>query len=352
MHLRMAYHDFEKIKAIQIKEVLEKLDISVVKERRALCFMHDDHRPSLTIYKDTNSWFCYTCNKGGDVIKLVEEYFQCDREQACKWLEVEFNVLPKPRGWKWKKKALPTKTKDKDEGKIEVDSEILEWIIENTWNTPQAIHFLEDERKIKKDVYEKLNIRSLDNAAETVQQLLAHFEAKRLLENHIISEGKYGYKLTWDVPCLLFPFYDIDGKLVNIQSRYLNPIVGEYPQRFKFIKDSKTTLYNVSLLKELTIGDSVLVTEGVTDALAALSFGINAVAVAGASAFKDEYVDLLCDFRVFICPDDDKAGKGLLEDMKKKMRKRLAVVRELHLEEGKKDIGDYYAAHEKIRFGK
>ena len=46
----MAYHDFEKIKAIQIKDVLEKLDISVVKGRRALCFMHDDHNPSLTFF--------------------------------------------------------------------------------------------------------------------------------------------------------------------------------------------------------------------------------------------------------------------------------------------------------------
>lgn len=348
----MAYHDFEKIKAIQIKDVLEKLDISVVKGRRALCFMHDDHRPSLTIYKDSNTWFCYTCNKGGDVIKLVEEYFQYDREQACKWLEVEFNVLPKPKGWKWKKKAMAAKPKDKEDGKIEVDGEILEWIIANTGLTPQAIHFLEDERKIKKEIYEELNIRSLDNAEDTVQKLLARFGAKRLLENHIISQSKYGYFLTWDVPCLLFPFYDIERKIVNIQSRYLNPIVGDYPQRFRFIKDSKTTLYNASLLNKLTEGASVLVTEGVTDAMAALSFGINAVAVAGASAFKEEYVDLLCDYRVFICPDNDKAGKGLLNDMKEKMGRRLTVVRELHLEDGSKDIGDYYAAHEEIRFGK
>ena len=120
----------------------------------------------------------------------MEEYFQYDREQACKWLEVEFNVLPKPKGWKWKKKAMAAKPKDKEDGKIEVDGEILEWIIANTGLTPQAIHFLEDERKIKKEIYEELNIRSLDNAEDTVQKLLARFGAKRLLENHIISQRR------------------------------------------------------------------------------------------------------------------------------------------------------------------
>ena len=100
----MAIHDFDKLKEISVSDVLEKLDIQVVRGRKALCFMHDDHKPSLTIYKDSNSWFCYTCNKGGNVIDLVEEYFHYDTDKACKWLEVEFNIAPKPVGWKWSKK--------------------------------------------------------------------------------------------------------------------------------------------------------------------------------------------------------------------------------------------------------
>ena len=41
----------------------------------------------------------------------------------------------------------------------------------------------------------------------------------------------------------------------------------------------------------------------------------------------------------------------LLKDMKEKMNRRLAVVRELTLADGSKDIGAYYAKHEEIRFG-
>ena len=347
----MAKHDFEKINSIQITDVCKKLNIALVRERRALCFLHEDHHPSLTIYKDTNSWFCYTCNKGGGVIDLVKEYFKYDTEKACKWLEVEFNIAPKPVNWKWKKVKRKRTQTDKDAGKIDVDSEILEWIIANTTLTPQALKFLEEERKIKKEVSERMNVRALDNAAEMTQRLLSQFGAKRLLDNHIISVGKYGYNLTWNAPCLLFPFYDQAGKLVNIQSRYLKPVSGKYPSRFRFIKDSKTSLYNASVLNDLPESSAVLLTEGITDALAALSCGINTVAVAGVSAFKDEYVDMLCDYTVFICPDNDKPGKNLLKDIKDKMKTRLGVVKELQLADGSKDIGEFYAAHEELRFG-
>ena len=348
----MAYHDFEKINAIQITDVCKKLNITLVRGRRALCFMHEDHHPSLTIYKDTNSWFCYTCNKGGGVIDLVKDYFKYDTEKACKWLEVEFNITPKPEGWKWKKVNRTKTTYDKETGKIEVDTDILEWIIAHITLTPMALGFLEKERKIKKEVYEKMKVRSLDNATEITQMLLSQFGAKRLLDNHIISVGKYGYNLTWNAPCLLFPFYDQTGKLINIQSRYLKPGDGKYPPRFRFIKDSKTSLYNVSVLNDLSEGSAVLLTEGVTDALAAMSAGIdNTVAVTGVSAFKDEYVDMLCNFTVFICPDNDKPGRSLLKEIREKMSKRLTVVKELQLADGSKDLGDYYATHEELRFG-
>lgn len=347
----MAYHDYDKINEIRITDVLGKLDIALVKGRRAKCFMHDDHHPSLTVYPNTNSWFCYTCNKGGGVIDLVKEYFKYDTDKACRWLEIEYDICPKPAGWQWKKVKRTQTITDKEADTIEVDGEILEWLIANTTLTPLALKFLEEERKIRKDVFERMNIRALDDANDIIQRLTDRFGIKCLLDNNILSVTEYGYKLTWDTPCLLFPFYDLEGKLVNIQSRYLKPISDKYPPRFRFIKNSKTSLYNASILNDLEYGDAVLVTEGVTDALAAMSCGIKTVAVAGVSAFKEEYVDMLCDYTVFICPDNDKPGKTLLNEIKEKLAKRLGVVKELHLVDGSKDIGAYYAAHEELRFG-
>ena len=348
----MAYHDFEKLSSIPISDVCGKLGIQVVRGKLARCFMHDDHKPSMAIYKDTNSWYCFTCGVGGGVIDLVAKYLKKDRDEACNWLELEYNMKPKPYGWKWEKRAKPISIPKQEESKITVESELLEWVMDHTSLTEKAHRFLDDERKIKPEVYYQMNIRALDSADVLMRQLLQTFGKERLMANHLIAEGRYGYYLTWDCPCLLFPYYDETGKIVNIQSRYLDKITGDYPQRFRFIKDSKTYLFNARLLPQLERHTRLLVTEGVTDCLAALSAGINAVAVPGASAFKQRYVDLLKDFTLFICPDTDKPGYKLLADMKNKMSQKCCEVRELCLDDGSKDIGEYYAKHEGLRFGK
>lgn len=348
----MAYHDFNRLTNIPIMDVLSKMEIQIVRGKRAICFMHDDHNPSMAIYKDTNSWYCFTCGVGGGVIDLVAKYLKRDKDEACNWLEVEYNLKPKPYGWKWEKRAKPILTHKQEEYKISVESKLLEWVIDHTTLTEKAHRFLDGERKIKLEVYQRLNIRALDNADVFMHQLLQTFGKERLIANHLISEGRYGCYLTWDCPCLLFPYYDETGKLVNIQSRYLDDIIDDYPQRFRFIKDSETYLFNAQLLPQLERQTPLLVTEGVTDCLAALSAGVHAVAVPGASAFKQRYVDLLKNFTLFICPDKDKPGYKLLTEMKNKMSQRCCEVRELCIDDGSKDIGEYYAKHEGLRFGK
>ena len=151
--------------------------------------MHDDHDPSLTIYSKSNSWFCFPCTKGGGVIDLVKSYFKCDTEEACKWLEVEYNIKPKPAGWKWTKRKRIVPSQNYDFGKIVVDSDILEWIIANTSLTAKASHFLFDERKIKKVVCDNLRIKAIDDGGWLIQKMIDEFGIERLLQNHIVDNG-------------------------------------------------------------------------------------------------------------------------------------------------------------------
>jgi hypothetical protein len=48
----------------------------------ALCPLHDDHDPSLRIYKEQNRAWCYVCNDGGDSIKLYMLMSACDFKTA------------------------------------------------------------------------------------------------------------------------------------------------------------------------------------------------------------------------------------------------------------------------------
>ena len=49
---------------ISCEYVAERLGM-VVQKHRTICFMHDDHHPSLSFFgKNRNFWHCFVCNKG------------------------------------------------------------------------------------------------------------------------------------------------------------------------------------------------------------------------------------------------------------------------------------------------
>ena len=353
----MPYFDnqfIEKLNELSIESVAVKLGMTV-KKHWALCPWHSDHNPSLRFSTSSKKNFChcFVCGKGGNPITLTMQVENCSFQEACQILAREFSIpLPNKQKntIKWKKKVEGVVIEDELQQGKEADSEVLNWVVKHTRMTKGAVDFLENQRKIKKEIYEPLNIRGIDNEAAMIQNLLEEFGAKRLLDGNIIEKGYYGYQLAWDVPCLLFPYYDVDGRLVNIQSRYLGKIMDGKPPRFKFVKEVRTSVYNIGSLNQIKYFSPVLITEGVTDCLAALSCGITAVAVPGSSAFKQEYANVLQNYRLFICPDNDPAGNHLLQDIQDKMGERCCPLRELHLDDGSNDLGDYYAKHETLRF--
>lgn len=51
----------------------------------ACCPLHGETKPSLHYFSDTNSYYCFGCGSGGDIIKLHREYME-----KCRGLEVNF----------------------------------------------------------------------------------------------------------------------------------------------------------------------------------------------------------------------------------------------------------------------
>ena len=83
---------------IDIKAIQAKNDIVVVIEqytrlRKAgknftgRCPIHGEKHPSLTVYPDQQSWYCYGCNRGGDVIAFVQAVENTDFRGAATILE-------------------------------------------------------------------------------------------------------------------------------------------------------------------------------------------------------------------------------------------------------------------------
>lgn len=51
-----------------------------------VCPFHKDDNPSFAIYADTNSWYCFACGMGGDVIGFYQQSKKVDFKTAIKEL--------------------------------------------------------------------------------------------------------------------------------------------------------------------------------------------------------------------------------------------------------------------------
>lgn len=59
------------------------------KRYQGLCPLHADKKtPSLVVYPDSQSWHCFGCNRGGDVLDFVMMLENCDFRQAVARLGV------------------------------------------------------------------------------------------------------------------------------------------------------------------------------------------------------------------------------------------------------------------------
>jgi DNA primase len=65
---------------------------------------HEDRTPSFVVYPETNSWYCFSCLRGGDVVelaRLVWGYDEREAHTAAAMLLMEFGyeVPQRPPAW-------------------------------------------------------------------------------------------------------------------------------------------------------------------------------------------------------------------------------------------------------------
>ena len=188
----------------------------------------------------------------------------------------------------------------------QADVRHLEQIISPPLLNEEARQFLFDERKIHPQVVRWLGLSSISSPVPMSSD----------------------YRSSWfNAPSLLIPYRDTDGRLLSVQARYLGPKPGDEESlhrnrpRFQFPKGSHCRVFNLPVLQLLGEGESLWITEGVTDCLAMLSSGRKAIAIPSATLLTQEDVQLLrlLHHRLgtcfHICPDQDAAGARLFLEL-------------------------------------
>lgn len=221
------------------------------------------------------------------------------------------------------------------------DREIAEFIIEHTTLTKTGIDFLQKQRKIRSDVIKSSNIHSIDNTDHLKSLLQARFRIDRLKTAKVLTQnGKY---LTIDAPSLIIPYHDENNNLISLQTRYLGE---DHPDfhipRFKRICCSSIRLFNLQILSSKHIGTKLFITEGITDCLAMLSAGYDAVALPSATSLPTTDLAKLKNYKLYMVSDRDKAGNDAFIKLYRIMLRFGCETKRIKLPNDVKDFCDYY----------
>ena len=199
--------------------------------------------------------------------------------------------------------------------KFEVDLDWLSTLVQPRILNDEARHFLFEQRHLDERVIAWCGLSSIAWPAPC---------------------WRYG-KPFYDAPSLLIPYYDIDGCLMSVQSRYLGT---EDKPRFRYPIGSNCHVYGLQILRYLQPGEELWITEGCSDCWAMLSSGRKAIAIPSATLLKDKDIEPLRGLNLHMFPDQDKPGEKLFLQL----RERLPQLVRHQLPSGFKDYGAYYAS--------
>lgn len=167
------------------------------------------------------------------------------------------------------------------------------------------------------------------------------FDVNMLKKSGFVSETNGRMYFRMFTPCLLFPYYDKEGVLAGLQSRFLGD--NKEAPRFQFVSAQKTRVFNMPIINSMRSGDELYISEGITDCLALLSAGKKAVALPSATILPLYDLMELSKFELHMYPDHDDAGKKAYRALRQFFINHYAILKEEQLPKGIKDFSEYYA---------
>ena len=369
----MEKYEIEKLRDLPIEEVASQLGLQVARHK-SLCPFHSDHHASLSFNTRKNLCRCFVCmDESLDSIGLVMKSLHVDFPKACFWLAERNGILLEKvwgrNGWRRDCRSSPAASAVSPASSAasalsaasaaphSFDAARYARFFEHPWLNEAACRFLFDERKIDGRVARWCRLSSWTDRKGVNWLQIPYFDREgrlvgiqnRNLDFHRKSHptDSMDSEKTGKSSCPTDFTDDTDSKdsedsKVSIGSKADTDF--EEAPRFRFPYGSQCGIYNLQVLKLLTPGERLFITEGCSDCWAMLSAGHKAIAIPSATLLKPEDRDVLAyigetfgvEWHMF--PDRDAPGERLFLQLKEILPS--LIHHQLPL--GCKDFGEAY----------
>ncbi len=311
----------------QVEQVKSKIDIvEIIGERvvlkkagrhfKGLCPFHSEKSPSFIVSAERQSFKCFGCQEGGDVITFLQKYDGYSFYEALETLAKRVGITLES--------YRPTSQDAYRKRLLEIMSLASEYY-----------HFLLTKHKSGEEAREYLKSRGIGNEAITLFNLGYAPKSWRSVSDFLIIKKKY---LPEDLEAaglvirkdnnnfydrfrgrVIFPLKDHKGVVVGFSGRTLI----KDDKEAKYINSPETQLYSKSRMlyglwenrEQIRKENGIVLVEGELDVIPSWQAGVKNVAAIKGSAFTSEQAQLMTRFtkNAYMSLDSDSAGQEAIK---------------------------------------
>lgn len=277
-----------------------------------LCPFHNEKTPSFYVYPETQSYYCFGCGNGGDVVTFIKNIENLDYVEAVKFLCDKCGM------------SLPEDNYDNGLSRrrmrmYEANREAARFYYKMLFsNEGKIAREYCNYRQLTKETVKKFGIGYAPEGWSALREHLNQlgFTDNELYEANLLGKSQKGNYYDRFVNRLMFPIIDVRGNVVAFSGRRLNE-----EDKAKYVNSADTLVYKkgreIFALNHArkTNTDTLILCEGNIDVVMLHQAGFtNAVAALGTALTQDQ-AQVLSRYasEILICYDSDEAGQKAVQ---------------------------------------
>lgn len=310
----MAQND-EFISALRNANPIETLINSYVSLKRrgrtyiCNCPFHSERTPSFTVFPDTQSFYCFGCGAGGDIITFIMKYENLDFTEAIKFI-AEKSGIQVPERNKQNSQNAQKRTRIYEMNRLAANFFYINMI---KGRDKSGLKYFYD-RKLNPQTIKKYG---LGYASDSFNELTDMLRSKGYSDEEITDAwlGSRSQKTgrIFDIfrHRVIFPIIDLRGNVIAFGGRVLDDSKPKYLNtRDTLVFNKGANLFSLNFAKNSN-NRRIILCEGYMDVIAMNQAGFdNAVATLGTAITPEQarIISRYCD-EVIIAYDNDTAGQ-------------------------------------------
>lgn len=352
----MAWISEDVIREIRFRNSIEDVVSSYVTLKRAgsnllgLCPFHSEKTASFTVFPNTESFHCFGCGAGGDVISFVRRIENLDYPSAVEFLA--------------KRAGIAIVQDDKDKERMQRRRRVLDMNVEaarffrsclfDAKLGAEGMRYLAEKRKLDPGLIRHFGLGFAPNDFGLLTRHLAKLGYKDYEMSDAFLAGiskKNGKSYDYFRNRVIFPILDISGDVVAFGGRVMDDSLPKYLNTSDTPAFKKSrNLFAMNFARKYC-EEQLILCEGYMDVIALHGAGFqNAVATLG-TAITPEHARLMKRYTksVVISYDSDDAGQRAADKAFKLLSEVGLETRVLKLD-GAKDPDEYIKSFGADRF--